>query len=436
MKKEKNQKIKNPYGLSMKFMLKFAYKNLMQYKQRTILTFLILTFGIMLFVVMDSMLSGFENESIKTMIQLQTGNIKILAKDYDKEEIYRIFPIGSGNSLIPELKKLPYVKGVTERLNFMGILEKDGSSLPLLMHGIDYTDDPNVYTLLDYIDFDPGLGNLDNFRLSAAENRIDPDMYIFIGSGIAKDMGINKGDTVVLALKNIDGMYNSLELIVGGILNTPDISVNSSSSVISYRAAKNATGVDFPTEIALKTSNSAKDKTNAKNIEKTFPGIKANYWGDEGFDIIQITQTKSKFTNIFVLFVLIIAVIGIVNTMIMSIYQKTKEIGTLKAMGVTEREINRLFSFEGTLIGFIGSLVGVLLGSLINIYFVNVGIDITKMMDVSDLGIATSGVIYSMWNLKNIIGSVILGTLISYLATRSSAKRASKLNPAESLRTI
>jgi ABC-type lipoprotein release transport system permease subunit len=123
--------------------------------------------------------------------------------------------------------------------------------------------------------------------------------------------------------------------------------------------------------------------------------------------------------------------------MTLSVYQKMEEIGTLKAIGFNEKEINFLFTLEALLISILGSISGIILGLIINYFPYKYGMDLTKMIDPSQLSsFNTQSIIYSTYNIKPIFTSLFLGILLPYFFTRSIVKRASKLEPAFILRKI
>ncbi len=95
---------------------------------------------------------------------------------------------------------------------------------------------------------------------------------------------------------------------------------------------------------------------------------------------------KAKYSSLIILVVLLIAGVGIVNTILMSVYSRIKEIGVLRAYGMLPGQIRRLFALEGTMIGLIGSLGGIFLGSLLVWWSVKWGIPLDKMFSGLDLG--------------------------------------------------
>jgi putative ABC transport system permease protein len=119
----------------------------------------------------------------------------------------------------------------------------------------------------------------------------------------------------------------------------------------------------------------------------------------------------------------------------MSVYEKQREIGTLKAMGMTDAEVMRLFVIEGAIIGFLGGICGIVMGAAINWYFAEVGIDFLAMWGKGDLGAGIpAGVIKSEWMISPYLYGMVLGIVSSMAASYYPAKKTSRMQPMECLR--
>ena len=232
-------------------------------------------------------------------------------------------------------------------------------------------------------------------------------------------------------------MYNSLNLIVFSIFITSDSFLNTSCIIIPYSVAKSSLNIDSSTNILVKTKDLKKVKKYTMDLQKSLPDATISNWMEEGKEIIEISKTKGKFSGVFIVFILIIASIGIINTMIMSVHEKTKEIGTLKALGMSEKEIRKIFSYEGLALGLFGSIFGIILAIPLNYYLAKVGLNVAAMVDINliaEFGLPL--VLYSSFPIKGYISAFILGVLVSYISTYSSAKKAAKLEVTKALRTI
>jgi putative ABC transport system permease protein len=134
-----------------------------------------------------------------------------------------------------------------------------------------------------------------------------------------------------------------------------------------------------------------------------------------------------------VIIVLMIAAVGIVNTILMSVFSRVREIGVLRAYGMTARDIKRLFTLEGLALGLAGSTLGVALGAALDLLLVVRGVSMGSLSQ--SLGsLPISGVLHGEWNPKTMIIGFLFGVVVSLIAARIPARRASRLQPTDALR--
>jgi len=129
--------------------------------------------------------------------------------------------------------------------------------------------------------------------------------------------------------------------------------------------------------------------------------------------------------------VLVISAVGIVNTILMSVYSRIREIGVLRAYGMTPRDIRRLFTLEGLALGLAGSCLGVALGAILDVLLIAGGIDMAAFAMGS---LPISGVLRGEWNPKTMLIGFIFGVVVSLIAARIPARRAGRLEPTAALR--
>jgi ABC-type antimicrobial peptide transport system permease subunit len=146
--------------------------------------------------------------------------------------------------------------------------------------------------------------------------------------------------------------------------------------------------------------------------------------------------------DIFGLVILLIAGVGILNLMLMAVFERTREIGVLAAMGLKRRETVALFLLEGVLIGLLGALVGSLLGGAIGVYFGQAGLDLAAMYGGADVG--EFGELYGLMGdriyfqigIDVLVKRALTVAIIAALASLYPAWQASKREPAEALHYV
>ncbi|MGA2142145.1 MAG: FtsX-like permease family protein [Brevinematales bacterium] len=409
----------------MYYLFIIGLKNVLRYKRRTILTSLVLSFGIMIFIFMAGMLKGFDNKSFENQIQFETGDFKIRSGVYDEDS-----PLDISNFLTNyrEAEKIletkPYIKSFTERMGFTADLDNGKSSTPITVIAINPDRENSVFITSNFI----------------VKGGLEKDGAI-LGQSLAKDMNVTIGDQVYVTFRNAQGTYDSVELNATGIINAPDPQVNNSSIYMNISDAQHYLNTDRVTEIVLKTADYRDFKKYEPDLVKSLQGkgMKVYDWEKLGQDFIAIGQAKSKTVGFLLFFIAIIAVIGIINTMLMSVFEKKREIGTMKALGMTDGDIRTIFVWEGLLIGIIGNIVGIAAGILLNLYFTVYGINITAMLGGNsdiDVGYKVMGVVKSGWDMGAVARAVLVSIFVSVAASYYPASKTTRLQPAECLRTI
>ncbi|MCK4667770.1 ABC transporter permease [Candidatus Dependentiae bacterium] len=407
----------------MKFLFSLSLKNIIRYKKRTILTFLILSFGIAFYIWMDSFIDGLNEQSFDNVINFETSHFKIQSEKYDEDK-----PFSEDNfmnnykEVVTALEGTDFIESHTTRIKFPAELDNSIDSTPCLVIGIDQEQDKKVFILPEFIE----------------EGSLKPGCAM-IGKKLAASMDVKVGDFIYITFREAKGMFNSIEMEVTGIVFSPDPGTNNSTVFINLSEAKEFLNTEGVTEIAIKTNNRDKYKKYKVALQKSIPDYKIQSWIDMSQNFLAISKMKKKFSFIFVYFIIIIALVGIINTMLMSVLEKKREIGTMKALGFTDGDILKMFIFEGAIIGVLGSIFGIILSIILNWYFVEHGIDMTTMMEgfgTDNMGYKIIGIAKSTWSIKPMINSIIICVIASVAASYYPAKQATKLQPVECLRTI
>ena len=407
----------------MKFLFTLALKNILRYKRRTILTFLVLSVGVCLFIFVTGIYDGMEEETVANYVNFESGHLQVVNESFDEDA-----PFSSSNFLADPSKvraaldKTEFVTAQAGRVQFPAEADNGVDSMPCLVTGIDPAGDRKVFDLTNY--------------LTSGSLKMPGPGSVFLGAGLAGDLGVGLKGTFYLTFRNEAGMIDSVPLTVAGLLDAPDPMIKSGGVIVTMAEAARFLGRPSVSFIAVKIRDWRRDKKYAAKLEALLPGYKVRTWHEMAQAVLAVSATKQKFSSAIILFLILIAIVGIVNTMLMSVFEKTREIGMMKALGMRDRDVLRLFLFEGTLIGTIGALCGLIGGCLLNWYFAVHGLDFTSMakgIDVSSLRMGT--IIYSSWNIPAVVMSFVMCVGLSLLASWYPAKKAVSMEPAECLRT-
>ncbi|WP_020611789.1 ABC transporter permease [Sediminispirochaeta bajacaliforniensis] len=247
-----------------------------------------------------------------------------------------------------------------------------------------------------------------------------------------------------------------IDAVVVGIINSPNPKTNGNIAYIPLDALQGTGGLMLDgavTELLVRASN-AKDSVLPGSFEspdtiksalvsslaeegKRFPSeLVVKGWEDYSADYFAASAGDHVSTRIMALFLFLLSFIGIANTMLMAVLERTKEIGMMRALGMTDGQLLFSYVLEAGLVGLIGASVGVLLGCLINIPMVHTGIDFSSLAKQAggDFGYRITSQFRSAWNPKVIVGTAFIATLLSALMALPPTFRALRMPVTESLR--
>jgi putative ABC transport system permease protein len=416
-------------------LLSIAFRNVVRHWRRSLISAIVLTVGIGMFIFFDSVLAGMDRMTIDSMVQYSDASLRVMTADYFDNK--RTMPLSHGlerpDELGAEIKSAVPGAAVTPRTPFMAFASNRIDSLPALGYAIDPSADPTVFKLKDHV-------------ASGSWFAETPDEgEILVGKILARDLGLQENDWILLSARTTDDSLNADEYKIAGILDIPDMSLNESGIFMSYAEAKKLLGDDLPiTTLAVllpRPANLSKELSDsisaAALIEKSHDEVKAVSIAEAANDYLAMRNMKAKYSSLIIFIVLLIAGVGIVNTILMSVYSRVKEIGVLRAYGMTPIHIRRLFSIEGLLIGLIGSFAALVLGALLVWWSVRSGIPIGDYFGGLDMGVIPLGDgLRGEWHPGTMAFGFFFGVAASWISARIPAAKAGKLEVTEALRFV
>ena len=414
-------------------LVSIAFKNMLRYKRRTLVTSCAVAFGVMFSIVFNGFLTGMNNESIRNLIDYETSGAKFFADGYFKEREtlpldYLIeensakeigtFLDSKNISFTPEIL-LPCEVYFNEEY-----FETSGSITGILC-ALDPKKSEKVFKTASQIESGSWLKKEEGEEYCTGA---------VIGSWIADDMKAQPGWYVTIQCKGRGGFMQTIDVPITGIVHCPDVPVNASYIFMDIAYINEMLEMEGAvTAIDTNLGGMSTVNSNVKKLKKDFSEIqndskvKLYSWNEIAEDIVSVQKMYEGISSLIMLFLFIVAAVGISNTMLMSVLERKNEIAMLKAMGYTPFYIKSLFMTEGVLIGCTGCVIGMVAGCLINIPLVNVGIDFTQMLSNIDIGYRISGLIRSDWNFtgfaKIIFGALLIAAFASYFPSRSISKK-------------
>jgi putative ABC transport system permease protein len=414
---------------------KIALRNVERHRRRTVITGIVMMVGIGLFIAYDSMLAGMDRLSIDSMISYSSSFLKVRTYEYAADAMGTPLDHGIADptaTAAAMIKASPSIAATTSRTMFLAQASNYRDSEPVMAAAVESEGDTKVFATAGGVT----LGSW----LSPAGGR-----EVVVGASLAKELSLKLGDGLLLSARTVYDNENADEFRIVGIIGG-DASLSATASVyMSFADARNFLGEALPvTEIDASSSRKASldgelsaSARAAREVEAALPGIRAESVGEFAKDYLALRQSKQKGSYMLIIMILLIAAVGIVNTILMSVYSRVREIGVLRAYGMTPKDIKTLFVREGVILGAVGSVAGLAFGALLVWYLSGVGLSTGQLFGNVDLGaIPMTGVLRGEWRPATFAVGLAFGILVSYLAARIPAKRAAKLEPTDALKFV
>lgn len=398
-------------------LLKFAIRNVLRNRKRSFLTALSIFFGALIGTLSFGLIGGMLETYTAGYINNQTGNLRIVTEEYIKRE--RFLPVDEivieADALRQKLLAMPEVSGVEERIQFGLILGKGENSVAALGIGTD----------------------LINTRLKIGEKLIEgtiSDSGLYLGQELARKLGAKLGDEILLATQTSSGGLNGIKLTVKGIVAFQIGTMDKKVFMLGGEDARKLLKISQGTT-ALYVFTHMLDQTDqvAAAISPDLdPGVRAQTFREQMGTFYGYFAMAKYMFMIFVAAILFLASFVMINTMMMAIFERMHEIGTLKAMGMKDSELFLNFTLEGSLLGMAGGILGTLAGTVLVIVIARQGLDLSSAMSTVDFPI--DFIVRPRIRLGNVLTTLVLSLVTPAVAAMLPARYARSLTPVDALR--
>jgi len=396
-----------------------AFRFLREGRAQTLLILTGIILGIAVQVFLNSLIVGLQSSLVARTVGSAphiTGTIPdlepsaVLPPDPETRTISRVItnegsvkPIRDGDTIVAQLEKLGFFTVILPVARGSGFILQGQKTLPVSLRGSDLEGADRLYDI--------------RRRLTAGRYEVGAD-GVLIGKDLAAKLRISVGSTIRLSTPGgDDDLFR-----VNGLFDLENQAVNETWILMSLPRVQSLFRLDRGlTEIELQAEDVFTAERKAADLRAGFPSVRWRSWEETNASLLTALQSQSSSSYMIQLFVLLSVTLGIASVLAVSVVQKSRQIGILKAVGTLTRHVGRIFVIQGAVLGFLGSLLGVAAGWGLILMF-----QAARSADPSSFPISVSFGAAAL----SVGVATAAGTLAAFLPSR----RASRLNPIEVIR--
>jgi len=409
----------------MKLYLRLAWRNIWRHSRRTIIVVIAMSSGLILMMLYDGLVAGFEQAIYGNAIRVLGGNIQVHAAGYQAEaNTTPLLPLPDEGAILAAARAQPQVVSASRRILTGGLATSPEGAFAVQIIGIEPDQEAPVSLVLQ---------NVTSGRALAPD---DQDMAL-IGKGLADSMGLEVGDRFTLAGRATHDQMRQRTMTVVGIYDIGMTDIEKQTVYLSLGEAETLYGLPGEaTEVVITLKDIGHEAAVMTPLKASLSGVELTSWQTNFPELEATIGTKGAVMTIFGIVILGIAGIGILNLLLMAVYERTREIGLLGAMGFKPRQIWLLFLLEGTMMGLAGAVVGIAVGLFIMVILSRIGFDYSAFSGLASYTALISGRVYPTLGLEKLPMRTLTVLIISALAALIPAREASQREPAEALHFV
>jgi len=469
--------------------LRLAWRNLGRNRRRTVITGLAMAVGISLSVASYGLTDGTLVELLDGLTGFDLGHVQIHHPDFPRRRRMRDTITGY-REVIATVRGESGVRAAGPRLYGYALVSTDKRSEGAELVGVDPAVEPAITTLARqvrqgrYLDPEPtpwprgreltaeekardrqltavaeeqAIAEIDALEGAAAaepggaaaptaDSRSlalvqspppERPPRVVVGAGLAKVLGVGVGDHLHAIGYAVDGTAEEVELEIVGVFRTGTSLLDRGRIYTHIADLQRFTHLyDQAHEIAVVSGSPADAGALAGRLRADLAGsgVLVQSWAELRPDIRQMIDVSRLTTALMIFIILFVATLGVVNTMLMAVFERTRELGVLKAIGMTGFRVVRLVVAETLLLVVASSVVGTGIGLLMDLYMVNHGVHLNFSDSVQIGGIGIDPVLHGAITATGVIAPTVILAVTCLVASLYPAIRAARLAPAVGMR--
>ena len=406
----------------MSTLIKIAWRNVWRNKIRSGVVIISIVLGIWAGLFVMAMTLGLNEQRMNGAISTYLSHVQVHDAQYSKEQNINYY-IQNKEKILNKIESDNNIKAYAKRTIVTAMAANSNGSYGVQIVGINPAEEKKLTSISDKL--------IEGTYLNKFKRN-----PIIIGNALADKLNLNLRSKIVITLQDINSNIVSTSFRVEGIFKTSSSMFDEATLFVKMDDLEQITGLSGQIhEIAI-LANSINNADKIKSdLSKEIGENKAETWSDIAPELGYANEMMSRFIYIFMGIIFLALAFSIINTMLMAVLERRKELGMLMSVGMNKSRIFSMITLETLFISALATPIGMLLSFWTISYFGEVGIDLSIVAKgLESLGIGTR--IYTFLPRQLYINITFLSLLVTFVSALFPARRALKLNPVEAIKAL
>lgn len=399
-----------------------SWRNIWRNKIRSLVIILSVALGIFAGVIASAFFKGMATQRIQKVIKTELSYIQVHNQGFEETSDFANY-ITDASNITEEIQKLPNVIGASRRMSIQSMAASAETAAGVQISGIFPEDEMTVTNISTKI--------IDGEYFEGIKRN-----PVVIGKKLAEKLNVKVRSKIVITIQDMDNNITSGAFRVAGIYSTDNSMFDESNIYVRFSDMQKLTG--FPMNAAHEIAVNITDNKDLPSVlqqvkEVTQNKMDVKSWKEISPEMNYLTEAMDMYMYIFIVIILFALLFGIINTMLMVVMERTKEIGMLMAIGMNKFKVFSMIVLESVMLSLTGGVVGVIIGGLSAKFGETHAIDLS-MWAQGYQALGYDAFVYTQLDPSMLIDITVLVMITGVIAAIYPAYKALKNDPADALR--
>ncbi len=398
-----------------------AWRNIWRSKTRSLIILCAICLGLASGIFYMAFYKGMIDQRINSAIKTEASHIQIHHNDYLSNPDKRIY-IPNTDSVLQVIRTTDGIKAVSSRLICHTMVQSPTTGAGVKVTGINPEDEKQVTNLFSKV--------IEGAYFEGVKRN-----PIVIGQKLAEKLKVKLKSKVVITLQDMEGNMTGAAFKVAGIYQTSNTAYDESAVFVRQGDLRRILQMPEQAnhEIAILLNDNEQLLACQASLQSHLPQLDVKTWREVMPEVSLVESSFGITMVIFIGIILLALLFGIINTMLMAVLERTKELGMLMAIGMTKIRLFKMILTETVILSLFGGFCGIILGWALNLYFGVKGIDLGAW-SAAYQSIGYDTLVYTRLSLAISLEILAMVFVTGVIAAIYPALKALKLNPSEALR--